>query len=425
MTDPVASPAPARRRIAIVGSGISGLVSAYLLHCDHEITVYEADEYIGGHTNTVPVERGGHIWNVDTGFIVYNEANYPNFTKLLHRLDVATHPSTMSFSVRCATSGLEYNGTDLNGLFAQRRNLASPTHYGMLMDIARFYREAPELLATPDDPTSMGEYLEKNRYRRRFVDQHIIPMGAAIWSADPESMLEFPAAHFVRFFHHHGFLSLAGRPQWRVITDGSQEYVRKLTAAFRDRIRLRTPVRSIRRDADAVCVTTHNSSEFFDDVILAVHSDQALQLLSDPSPDEKSILGAIPYQRNETVLHTDTSMLPKRRRAWASWNYYLPKFSPGRATVTYNMNILQGLESDTTFCVSLNRNQDIHPDHIVRELVYHHPVYTNRTMAAQKRHAEISGVDHTHYCGAYWGYGFHEDGVRSALRVTAPFGKTL
>ena len=414
------------RRVAIVGSGISGLVSAYLLHPDHDIVLYEAEDYIGGHTHTVEVELQGETYPVDTGFIVFNELRYPNFVNLLNRLDVLYRPSTMSFSVRCEATGLEYNGTSLNRLFAQRRNLFRPSFYRMLKDILRFYREARELLEGEHVDTTLGEYLERNRYSREFIDHHIVPMGSAVWSAAPEDMAAFPAQTFVRFFHNHGFLDVSGRPQWRTIRGGSHQYVKAMTRAFGDRIRLRCPVRSIARRADGVDLRlADGASERFDAVVLAVHSDQALKLLADPTPAERDILGAIGYRENHTVLHTDESMLPRTRRAWASWNAHLPKWASERATVTYNMNMLQGLQAPRTFCVTLNRTDEIDPACVIRRMVYHHPVFTVGAVAAQTRHDEINGADRTYYCGAYWGFGFHEDGVNSALAVARKFGKEL
>jgi len=333
------NPAP-RRRIAIIGSGISGLTAAYLLHQDHEITLFEASDYAGGHAHTVEVEQEGETYAVDTGFIVYNERNYPNFVNILDRLGVATQPTSMSFSVKCARTGLEYNGTSLNALFAQRRNLLRPSFYRMVRDILRFYREAGELLEGDDEGMSLGEYLARKAFSQEFVEHHIIPMGAAIWSADPAGMYAFPARYFVRFFANHGFLQLEDRPQWRVVQGGSHRYVKAMIRPFAGRIRLGCPVESIARHADGVEVKpVGGAPERFDEVVLAAHSDQALRLLADPSPAEEEILGAIRYQQNETVLHTDASLLPERKRAWASWNYFIPPQKKDAPTVTYNMNI--------------------------------------------------------------------------------------
>jgi predicted NAD/FAD-binding protein len=412
-------------RIAVIGSGIAGMVAAHLLAREHEITLFEAGGHVGGHTNTVEVELAGRSYAVDTGFIVFNERTYPNFIRLLDRFGVASRPTTMSFSVKCERSGLEYNGTSLNGLFAQRRNLLRPDFHRMVRDILRFYREARELLDRDDDDLTLGEYLAARRYSRQFVDWHIVPMGAAVWSADPVAMLEFPARSFVRFFDNHGFLQLLDRPAWRVVAGGSHSYIAPLIRSYRDGIRLRTPVRAVRRHPDHVVVSSAAGAERFDHVVLATHSDQALALLADPSEREREILGAIAYQRNEAVLHTDASVLPRRRRAWAAWNYHLLDREGGPVAVTYAMNILQGFDAPEQLCVTLNRDDAIDPARVLRRITYHHPVFTPRSVAAQRRHAEISGLHRTHYCGAYWRHGFHEDGVWSGLAVGRAFGQGI
>jgi predicted NAD/FAD-binding protein len=414
-------------KIAVVGTGIAGMVAAYLLHQEHEITVFEANDYIGGHTNTIDVEQDGMTYAVDTGFIVYNDWTYPNFIKLLAKLGVATQPSSMSFSVRDDRRGLEYNGTSLNALFAQRRNLFRPSFYRMIRDILRFNRESKELLQTVDDTTTLHDYLAANRYSVEFVQHYIIPMGAAIWSADPVQMKSFPARYFVRFFENHGMLSVDDRPQWRVVTGGSKRYVEALAKPYRSRIRLRCPVRSIKRSSGHVDVTAQHwngptESLRFDRLIMAAHSDQALALLTDPTDAEREVLGTIRYQENEAVLHTDRSLLPKRRLAWASWNYHLSDKPTNRVAVTYHMNTLQSLRAPREFCVTLNRTEAIDPAAIIKRITYHHPVYTREAVAAQRRHEEINGVKRTYFCGAYWGYGFHEDGVKSALTVCRRFG---
>ena len=405
-------------RLAIVGTGIAGLAAAHRLHPSHDITVFEAGDHIGGHTHTHNIELGGRNWAIDTGFIVFNDWTYPNFIALMNELGVESQTSSMSFSVRCEKTGLEYNGTTLNTLFAQRRNLFSPSFHRMIRDILRFNREAPGFLETGDDHTRLGDYLTANRYRQEFQEHYIIPMGAAIWSAAPGDMLDFPARYFIRFFHNHGMLSVDDRPQWRVIRGGSRSYVEPLTAPFRERIHLNTPVVRIVRDEQGVTVQTTTGSEArFDAVVLACHSDQALAMLDEPTQVEREILGAIPYQENETILHTDASVLPRARRAWGAWNYHIPREARDRVAVTYDMNILQGLEAPETFCVSLNYRDRIDPDRILKRLTYHHPAYTPAGIASQARHAEISGVNRTYYAGAYWGFGFHEDGVKSGLRV--------
>jgi predicted NAD/FAD-binding protein len=400
-------------RIAIVGAGIAGNVAArHLQREGHDIALFEAGAHVGGHSHTHEIDGLA----VDTGFIVFNERTYPNFVALLNELGVASQPSSMSFSVRNESSGLEYNGTRLATLFAQRRNLVRPSFYRMLAGIVRFNREAPWLLQAPDSPT-LGEYLEKNRYSREFVGDYLVPMGAAIWSTHPARMLGFPARFFVRFLANHGMLSINERPQWRVIRGGSARYVQKLVAPFRHRIRLNTPVRSVRRIPGAVLV----DGERFDYAFIACHSDQALSMLADPSPAEREVLGAIRYQENEAVLHTDTALLPRRRRAWAAWNYHVLPASRGPVALTYNMNILQSLAARETYCVTLNRTHDVDPRRILKRITYHHPLFTPQAVAAQKRRAELNGARRTYYCGAYWRYGFHEDGVVSALEALSDF----
>ena len=417
-------------RIAIIGTGISGMLAAYLLHRDHEITVLEAADYIGGHTNTIHVRLDGLTYAVDTGFVVFNDWTYPNFIQLLNQLGVESQASDMSFSVTCERTGLEYNGTSFNTLFAQRRNLLRPSFYRMIRDILRFNRESLSLLDQPEPGPSLGLYLEDNHYSREFIDHYIVPMGAAIWSASHESMWKFPTQYLVQFFNNHGMLSVNERPTWRVIKGGSQRYAEKLVAPFRNRIHLNSPVESIGRFPDYVEIRAKMDrrdyrSLRFDHVIIATHSDEALSILADPSPTEKEVLGAIHYQENEAVLHTDTSLLPKRKLAWAAWNYHLLGSQPDRAVLTYHMNRLQSLSAPCEFCVTLNHSQAINPATILRRITYHHPVYSPEAVAAQKRHGEINGVNRTSYCGAYWGYGFHEDGVKSALAVCRSFRKDL
>ncbi len=415
-------------KIAIIGSGISGLVCAHLLHREHEIVVFEANDYVGGHTNTVCVESADGPLNIDTGFIVYNEKNYPNFVRLINGLNIATQPTEMSFSVRCDRTGLEYNGTSLNKLFVQRRNLLRPSFYRMVADILRFYREGKALLARGGGELPLGEYLDTGRYSRQFIEQHLLPLASAVWTTDLRRIREFPARYLLQFFENHGFLDLRNRPKWRVITGGSCMYVKKLIEPFRTRIRLSTPVRSISRSAEHVKIQPLSGpAESFEQVILATHSDQSVRLLADCRGEERNILGAIGYQENNAILHTDTRCLPTRRRAWASWNYRLPLQFAERTTVTYNMNILQSLSAKETYCVTLNPDPSaIESSKVIRKIVYHHPLYTPASVAAQSRHAEISGTrQRTHFCGAYWGYGFHEDGVKSALKVCEAFGAML
>ena len=423
-------------KIAIVGSGIAGNVVAHHLHRQHEVHVFEAGSHVGGHSHTHDIELDGVHHQIDTGFIVYNEKTYPHFTSLLRELDVATQESSMSFSVRCERSGMEYNGNTLNTLFAQRRNLFRPAFWRMIREILRFNREAPELLESSrvdEIGMPLGRYLALKRYSREFIDWYIVPMGAAIWSTDPVRMLDFPARSFVRFFHNHGMLSINDRPQWRTVRGGSREYVRRLTAPFLDRIRLQTPVHSIVRLPDEVRITSRDGTERFDQVFIACHSDQALALLADADATETRVLEAIPYQSSELVLHTDASLLPRRRLAHAAWNYHLlpedlPCQSPhgasvNAAAVTYNMNILQKIESRHTFCVTLNRPDAMDPAKVLRRLTYQHPVYTPEGIAAQSQQSLVNGTRRTYFCGAYWRHGFHEDGVVSALAALGHFGE--
>lgn len=414
-------------RIAIVGAGVSGLTVAHLLHGSHEITVFEAADYAGGHTNTIRVDTPNETHHIDTGFIVFNDRNYPAFEQLVARLGVAWQPSTMSFSVSDGVGDFEYSGASPNALFAKRRHLLTPWFHRMMSDLVRFNRAARALLATRSDDTgpgpSLGDWLERSRFSRPFIDRLIVPQVSAVWSADPRRMWSFPARFLAEFFDHHGMLGLRDRPQWRVIQGGSARYVEALTEPFAHRIRLRTPVRTVTRHEDGVVVGTLNGEEQrFDEVVLATHSDQALSLLTDASHAEREILGAIPYQLNEAVLHTDVRMLPRRRRAWASWNYHWQAEPGPRATVTYHMNRLQSLRAEREFCVTLNRTQAIDPDCVIRRINYAHPVYTPAGVQAQRRFEDISGARRIHFCGAYWGWGFHEDGVRSALRVAERLG---
>ena len=409
-------------KIAIIGTGIAGNVVGHRLHRAHDITVYEAASHIGGHTHTHNVEQDGRRYEVDTGFIVFNDRTYPNFIALLEDLGVASQESSMSFSVRNEASGIEYNGTSLNTLFVQRRNLLRPSFLGMIRDILRFNREAPALLAEPSGELPLGELLARGRYGRAFVEYYILPMGAAIWSTDPASMLAFPARFFVRFLHNHGMLSVNNRPVWRTIRGGCARYVEKLTAPFRNRIRLDTPVESVRRFPGGVIVRARGlEATRYDAAFLACHSDQALALLVDPSGTEREVLGAIPYQRNEAVLHTDTRLLPKRRLAWAAWNYHVLSDSRGPVALTYNMNILQRLDAPTPFLVTLNHSEAIDPARIIKRITYHHPLFTPSSIAAQARQRELNGAHRTYYCGAWWSNGFHEDGVASALQALAHF----
>jgi uncharacterized protein len=408
-------------KIAVIGSGVAGNVAAYHLQREHDITVFEAASHVGGHTHTHEIEHEGRTVAVDTGFIVCNDRTYPNYLELMSELGVELQDSDMSFSVQTA-DGLEYNGTTLNSLFAQRRNLLRPSFYRMIRDILRFNREAPRLLEWRSDSVTLGEYLDVQGYSPQFVEHYILPMGAAIWSAGTDTLRNFPARYFVRFFHNHGMLSVDDRPQWRTVCGGSARYVEKLTAGFRDRIRLRAPVESVRRTPAGVFVKpAGGEAERFDRVFFACHSDQALRLLTDASVTERAVLGAIRYQRNDVLLHTDTRVLPKRRLAWAAWNYHLVDRAAERVAVTYHMNILQRIESRTPLLVTLNMPDRIDEARVIRELQYEHPVFTPEAVAAQGRHADINGADRAYFCGAYWGFGFHEDGVVSALAALEHF----
>jgi len=408
-------------RIAIVGTGVAGLVAAHLLRREHELTVFEADARIGGHVHTWDLPAGGRSWAVDSGFIVYNRRNYPHFTRLLDELGVATQPSSMSFSVRCDRTGLEYNGSTARQLFVQPRNALRPSFLRMLAEVVRFNREAPRDVragAGGAEGPSLGEYLDRGRYSRAFREHYLLPMGSAIWSMPQSRVLELPAFFLVRFFENHGMLSIDDRPQWRVIQGGSRTYVDRLVQPFRHRIRTRTPVRRVARFPDRVEV----NGERFDRVVLACHSDQALAMLADATPQEREVLGALPYQPNQAVVHTDTSVLPRARSAWGAWNYRAGG-PPGRpAELTYDLNILQSLAAPETFCVTLNPGVPPARERVLGRALYHHPLYTPAGVAAQARRAEISGRGRTHYCGAYWGHGFHEDGVVSARQVAAELG---
>jgi uncharacterized protein len=408
-------------KIAIIGSGIAGNTIAYHLNKQHDVTVFEAESHIGGHTHTHHIKHEGNEYNVDTGFIVFNDRTYPNFIALLDELKVAWQPSEMSFSVQCEKTGLEYNGTNLNSLFAQRRNLFKPSFHQMIRDILRFNKTSLELLADGNE-IKLGDYLQQGSYSQQFIDHYIIPMGSAIWSTEARQMLDFPARFFVRFFHHHGMLTVNNRPQWRTITNGSASYVNALTESFKSKIRLNTPVESVRRLAASVRVKLlHGDEEKFDYVFFACHSDQALKLLSDKKANEIEILSAIPYQQNTIFLHHDISLMPKRKLAWAAWNYHVTNPHAEQVAVTYNMNILQNLQSNEPLLVTLNHTKFINPAKVIKRLKYMHPIYTLAGASAQARHAEISGKNRTGFAGAYWRNGFHEDGVVSGLEAIKHF----
>ncbi|MCQ4163508.1 NAD(P)/FAD-dependent oxidoreductase [Tahibacter harae] len=409
-------------RIAVIGSGISGLACAYLLSRTHEVVLFEADERLGGHTDTHTVEQGGCVYRIDTGFIVHNAENYPLLSALFAELGVATQATTMSFSVHNAATGLEYNAASLSGLFCQRRNLLSPRFWGLLADLRRFYRSAGALLDAPGAGPTLGDYLAEHRYGTAFRDDHLVPMASALWSSPAQQILSFPARYLVQFMAHHRMLQVAGRPQWRVVCGGSQRYVQALQARWQATVRTATPVLGLRRDERGAEVVLPGGSERFDAAILACHSDQALALLRDADTREREILGAIAYQPNEVVLHTDARMLPRSRKAWAAWNAYVPAEPGAPCSVSYCMNLLQGVTSPLPFVVTLNRTEAIDPGAILARRRYAHPVYSHASVAAQARKAEIQGRRHTWFAGAYWGWGFHEDGMRSAVEVVRELG---
>ena len=416
-------------RVAVIGSGISGMVAAARLHPEHDVTVFEAGSWIGGHTNTIDVDWQGQHFAVDTGFIVFNDWTYPRFIALLKQLGVEYQSSNMSFSLRDERTGLEYNGTSVNTLFAQRLNALRPSFLRMIADILRFNRQSRELLAGNDDTLTLGKYLDAHRYSRAFREQFIVPMGMSIWSATERAMLEFPARFFVEFFDKHGFLNVNDRPVWQAVKGGSREYMKKLASPLANRVRLNTPVTGVRRDPAGVTIRTGlGSVERFDAVFIACHSDQALKFLQDATAAERSVLGSFPYQENEAVLHTDDRLLPRTKLARAAWNYHLldsrDNAMRDRVALTYDMNVLQSLDAPVNFLVTLNRSADIDPGKVLKTITYHHPVYLPAGVAAQKRRAEVSGVNRTFYCGAYWRYGFHEDGVVSAEWALEEFART-
>jgi predicted NAD/FAD-binding protein len=409
-------------RIAVIGSGISGLASSWLLDREHEVTLFEADDRLGGHTDTHEVEVGGVGLAVDTGFIVFNRENYPLLARMLDELGVASQPTTMSFAVRNDRNGLEYNATDLGGLFCQRRNLVSPRFLRLLADIRRFYREAPSLLDDAGDGPTLGEYLELGRFSAAFRDDHLVPMASALWSTPSARVLDFPARYLVRFMDNHRMLSLGRRPDWEVVRGGSQRYVRALRDRWNVHVRVACPVRGVRRSAGGVEVDSAAGTEAFDRAVLACHADQALAILDGASERERDVLGAIGYEVNDTVLHTDASVLPRQRRAWAAWNALVPAEPTARCTVSYCMNLLQSLDAPDPIVVSLNCTERIAEEKILRRRRYAHPTYTHASVRARARKAQIQGTDRIWFAGAWWGWGFHEDGMRSAVEVADGLG---
>jgi len=414
-------------KIAIIGSGISGLTSAYLLNRNHDITVFEANDYIGGHTHTHNIKIKDKEYAVDTGFIVYNERTYPNFIKLLDTLGVERQLSTMGFSVKSASEDYEYAGESLNSLFAKRSNIFRLGFLRMLYEMYRFGKKSDSTGLGLDVSITLGTYLRSENYSNEFINYFIIPMGAAIWSTPANKVLDMPAYFFIKFFYNHGMLEIINRPKWWVIKDGSSAYIKKIIKGFESKINLSSPIRTVSRLDNGIEIETADSKKplIFDAVVFATHSDQALGMLKDPTEKEKDILSSIPYQKNEVLLHTDSSVLPKRKLAWASWNYQLDSNPESPVVLTYNMNILQSLDCDETFCVTLNDHQSVDKSKVLKKITYHHPLFTVKGIEAQKRKLEISGVNNTYYCGAYWHNGFHEDGVASAIEVCKHFGEQI
>ena len=416
------------KRIAIVGSGISGLSAAYLLSADNQVTVFEKDSRLGGHTATRDINIDGSTIAIDTGFIVFNDRTYPRFLALLDKIGIDRQPTEMSFSVQNQRTGLEYNGHNLDTLFAQRRNVLSPSFWGLVRDILRFNKRCKQLYASHYIPDiTLGNFLQQEGFSQHFSEHYILPMGAAIWSSSLVEMEAFGLPFFIRFFENHGLLDIKNRPQWYVIPGGSRAYIKPLTAPFKQQIQLNSQIQHIERHTDGITLTmADGTDQQFDELVLACHSDQALALLGDnATATERDILGAIPYSANSVVLHTDTRLLPQKVKAWAAWNYRLMADRERPASVTYNMNLLQGLQSEQTYCVTLNQDEAIDPEKIIERFVYHHPVFNTSSIVAQKRRSEICGQHHTHFAGAYWYNGFHEDGVHSACDIARRFNASI
>ncbi|MFC0119592.1 NAD(P)/FAD-dependent oxidoreductase [Pseudoalteromonas xiamenensis] len=413
------------KKIAIIGSGISGMTAAHCLREKYDVTLFEKNEYIGGHTATIDVDWNGESVAVDTGFIVYNDRTYPLFRKLLKRIGIEGQETQMSFSVRNMESGLEYNGHTFATLFAQKRNLFRPKFWKLLKDIIRFNTLCKEMYSTDQfgGMNTLGELLDKHHFNDFFQRHYILPMGAAIWSTSLNAMAQFELAFFIRFFYNHGLLDITNRPQWYVIPGGSKQYIEPLLGELKNKVELNSTIKAVTRTNEGVALTFANGVvRRFDHVVFACHSDEALNLLGDPTIEEKSILQGIPYTDNSVVLHTDVGMLPKRKKAWASWNYQLSHDLDAPASVTYQMNILQGLKTKEQFCVTLNGESAIDKSKIIRTFNYSHPVFNKQSLLAQSRRSEINGQQNTYYCGAYWYNGFHEDGVRSAVDVALLLG---
>ena len=403
-------------KIAIVGSGISGNSLAYTLSKEHDITLFEKNNRLGGHSHTHEIISQGKKINVDTGFIVFNKKTYPLFTKLLDELNVQYEKSDMSFSVFSKDRNFEYNGTTLNTLFSQRKNIFNYKFIKMIYEIIKFNKVALTLLSAKTE-ISLETFLRQNNFSDYFCKNYILPMGSAIWSSNINSMLKFPAVFFVKFFNNHGMLNINDRPQWLTVTNGSKEYVEKLTASIKKNIRLNCPVKAVKRNKDSVEIKSSDGTEIFDYIFFACHSDEALKLIIDPSAQEKEVLSSIPYSKNEVTLHTDESIMPNNKLTWAAWNYNIDSTNDMPIALTYNMNILQNLKTQQTILVTLNDNGNINPEKVLKKINYDHPLFSLKSVEAQKNYGIISGVNRTGYAGAYWGNGFHEDGISSAYNA--------
>jgi predicted NAD/FAD-binding protein len=408
-------------RVAVIGSGISGMAAAYYLSRKHEVSVFEKDSRLGGHTHTVEVDSSRGRLPVDTGFIVHNNRAYPNLQKLFAELGVETQPSDMSFGVHAPATGFEYSSRGLRGYFARLSNTLRPSHYKLFAEMLRFNRTAPRLLDQPGaENVSLADFLAEGRYHEVFVERYLYPMASAVWSMSLDAMGSFPAATMIRFFHHHGMLGINTHPKWFVLKGGSRTYIAPLTAPYRERIQAGAGLRNVVRSESGVTLRfSARPEQQFDHVVFACHGDQVLPLLESPTDAERDVLAGFETSANDVCLHTDSRMLPQRASARASWNYRLNGHAGEGATVTYHMNRLQSLPVPEDYCVTLNANGSIRPERVLRRFVYHHPLYTRRAVASQARWKEISGQNRTHFCGAYWFYGFHEDGLNSALRVAA------
>ena len=412
------------KTVAVIGAGISGLAAAYFLSRRHRVQVFEKDSRLGGHTNTVIVEGADGAVALDTGFLVHNDRTYPGLTRLFGELGVPTRDSDMSFAVSCGRTGLEYSSRGANGFFAQRRNLIRRSHLSLLGEIVRFNREAPALLEGPDaERQTLGDFLECRRFGEAFTHRYLFPMASAIWSASLDAIRSFPAATLIRFFDNHGLLSLRAQPTWKVVGGGSHTYIPRLIAPLARDVHRGASIRAVQRREDGVTLSFHDRPSLrFDEVVFACHGDQVLPLLAQPTDRERDVFARFTTTANVAWLHTDASVLPAEPRARASWNYRLAAAGDAPPTVTYDLNRLQGLTTAAQYCVTLNPGGEIDEGRVIRKFVYRHPLYTRQAIRAQREWREVSGVNRTHYCGAYWRYGFHEDGLHSALRVASTLG---